>query len=280
MKTIETEHLILRTFTHDDFTAVHSYASAPENTIYMVWGPNTAEQTQAFIDMAISKAEETPCTNFQFAAVSKDANALIGACNLALSGDEAEIGWILHRDYWKQGYGTEMGNAMLKFGFDELCLHRILAHCDAENIGSFRVMEKIGMRREGLFIEGRPAHKQSDKKYGDELSYAILRDEWEIQKEIAFYKALPVVFDDFIDLPGLSDGSIHLICTAKKPAILEKKYVPSYDFAICPTVETFIRFSVPRLITIFFLSILRFPQIWLIILYYSKFRQHMFKKRG
>jgi len=41
--------------------------------------------------------------------------------------------------------------------------------CDVENIGSYRVMEKLGMRREGLFIEGRPAHKFSGKKYGDEL---------------------------------------------------------------------------------------------------------------
>jgi len=43
------------------------------------------------------------------------------------------------------------------------------------------VMEKIGMRREGLFIEGRQAHKQSNKKYSDELSYAILKSEWSVE---------------------------------------------------------------------------------------------------
>ncbi len=233
LKPLETERLILRTFTQDDLSAVHSYASCPENILYMVWGPNSQEDTQAFIRMAISKANETPCTNYQYAAVIKDTGKLIGACNLLLSGDEAETGWILHRDFWKQGYGTEMGKAMLRLGFDELPLHRIIAHCDAENCGSYRVMEKIGMRREGLYLDGRPANKTSDKKYGDELSYAILKEEWDIQKEIDNYNALPCSFEGFIDLPELKDGEIFLVCTAKKPADPVKKYVPAYDFLVC-----------------------------------------------
>lgn len=237
MKTLETERLILRTFKEDDLAAVHSYASCPENILYMEWGPNTREQTLAFINWSITQAGDDPCKNYQYAAVMKDTDTLIGACNLAISGDEAEIGWILHRDYWKQGYGPEMGKALLKLGFEDLSLHRILAHCAAENYGSFRVMEKIGMRREGLFIEGRSAHKLSDKKYGDELSYAMLKEEWEIQKEIAYYNALPCVFNDFIDVPDLSDGVIYLVCTAKKPAIPDKKWVPGYDFAVCKNGE-------------------------------------------
>ena len=227
----------MQKFMKDDFTAIHSYASVSDNTTYMVWGPNTEEQARAFINMAIAKANEIPCTNYQYAAVLKDSNMLIGACNLALSGDEAEIGWILHRDYWQQGFGTEMGRALIELGFDELNLHRILAHCDAENVGSYRIMEKLNMRREGLFVEARPGNKNADAKYSDELSYAITKDEWDTGKEIAYYKSLPCVFDDFIDLPELSDGIIHLVCIAKKPALPEKKYCPAYDFAICKGSE-------------------------------------------
>ena len=237
MKTLETNHLILRKFTSDDFAAVHSYAGVSENTIYMIWGPNTEQETLGFINTAISKGEETPCANYQYAAVLKDTGGLIGACSLVLPGDEAEIGWILHLDYWNQGFGTEMGKAMLELGFNELRLHRIAAHCDAENCSSYRVMEKIGMRREGLFFDSRPAHKLSDKKYSDELSYAILRSEWETGKEIAYYNTLPCVFNGFIELPELSDDAIRLVCVAKKPAIPEKKYVPAYDFAICKGSE-------------------------------------------
>ena len=128
MKTLETERLILRNFTEDDFDAVHSYASCLKNVIYMLWGPNTEEHTWAYINTAISKANETPCTVFIYAVVMKYTNNLIGACNLTIVNEEAEIGWILHRDYWNQGYGTEMGNALLRLGFEDLHLHRIIAH--------------------------------------------------------------------------------------------------------------------------------------------------------
>lgn len=233
MKPRETKRLILRKFTTDDFDAVHNYASRAENTLFMTWGPNTEKETQDYIDMSISMSEEIPCTNCQYAAVLKESGLLIGACNLSLSGDEGEVGWILHIDYWKQGYGPEMGKSMLQLGFDELNLHRIVAHCDAQNYGSYRVMKRIGMRREGFFIEGRPANKGSTNKYSDELSYAILLDEWETQKEIDYYNTLPYKFDNFIDLPQLSDDVIHLVCISKNPALLEKKWVPSYDFHIC-----------------------------------------------
>ncbi len=238
MKTLEASRLTLRPFTPDDLDAVHSYACVPENILFMEWGPNTREDTQAFLTRSIAAAEEVPCQNYQYAAVLHDTGRLIGACNLALSGDEAEIGWILHRDFWKQGYGPEMGEAMLRLGFEELALHRIAARCDADNYGSYRVMEKIGMRREGLRIEGRSGSKLSGQKYGDELTYAILKDEWDIRKEIGYYNALPVNFDGFIDVPQLSDGEIHLVCTAKKPAVPEKKFVPAYHFAVCRAGET------------------------------------------
>ncbi len=88
----------------------------------------------------------------------------------------------MHRDYWKQGYGTELGRQLLAFAFDNLKLHRVVACCDAENYGSWRVMENIGMRREGVFIEGKPANKLSDKEYGDEYAYVILKREWDAEK--------------------------------------------------------------------------------------------------
>ncbi|MCL1804729.1 MAG: GNAT family N-acetyltransferase [Clostridiales bacterium] len=239
MKTLETERLILRKFKKDDFAAVHSYASDPENVTYMIWGPNSEKETRDFISLAIIDAEEKPCTFYVFAAVLKKTDRLVGSCNItvAAEGDEGEVGWILHRDYWKQGLGTEMGNALLEFGFQDLGLHRVLAHCSTENYGSYRVMENIGMRREGTFIESR-RRAPSDKEYGDEYSYAILADEWETKKEITDYRSLPVVFDGFIDVPELTDGVIHLVNTNKTPGDDTKKWVPGYKFIICKGSET------------------------------------------
>jgi predicted acetyltransferase len=181
MKTLETERLILRKYRETDFDAVHSYASVAENETYMAYqNPNTEEDTTAFIAAAIAKADSDPCMDYQYAIALKDEGKLVGGCGITVSArNEAEIGYMLHRDFWNQGYGTEAGRALLDFGFSDLGLHRITATCDAENVGSYRIMEKIGMRREGLFIEGRPPHKLSDKEYSDELFYAILKDEWE-----------------------------------------------------------------------------------------------------
>ena len=232
METLTTVRLILRKFTPDDFSAVHSYASRADNTVYMPWGPNGEEHTREFIRTAIAKAEEVPLAVRQFAVVLKETGCLIGGCTISAAGEKGSLGWIISRDHWNRGYCTELGRALLDFGFGELGLHRIVAVCDAENAASYRVMEKIGMRREGLFLEARPANKNSDKQYGDEYRYAILRDEYESLRGIAYQKTLPVTFDGFIELPELTDGVVRLVCAEKKPADEARKLIPAYDFII------------------------------------------------
>ena len=232
MKTIETMRLTLRKFKESDFNDVHAYAQHADNMIYMPWGPNDESQTRAFIARAIRASEAEPRLNWQYAAEDRITGVVIGGCDINIRGDEAAVGWIIRRDHWKKGYGTEMGMAMLGLAFDDLGLRRVEAVCDAENTASYRVMEKIGMRREGLVWDGRPAKKFSDKQFGDELRYAILRDEWEIQKEITYYNDLPCRFDGFIEVPELTDGVVRLVCTEKKPGIPEKAWVPAYEFIV------------------------------------------------
>ena len=234
MKTLETERLILRKLEEDDYEGVHNYISCPETGVYMPWGSDTEEEARSYIRIAIDEAEKKPVFHYHYAAILKDTGKLIGGCRVSCDGS---LCWVLHRDYWNQGFGAEMGKKMMQYGFEELNLHRLFATCDAYNTGSYRLMERLGMRREGLFIEALPAHKFSDKQYSDQLRYAILKDEWETQKEITCYNALPVKFDGFIDLPELTDGIIHLICTAKRPGDAEKKLVPAYDFAVCKGSE-------------------------------------------
>ena len=233
MKTMETARLILRAFKEDDFEAVHSYASSAENTAYMLFGPNKEEDTRAFISRAIAGTAKDPVTKYSFAVELKETGNLIGACDLNLQGDSPEVGWILHKNHWGKGYGTEMGRALLALGFDEHNLHRIVALCDAENIASSRIMEKIGMRREGQFREYRRTRAGSNKPYRDELIYAILKEEWDVLKEVDFYNVRPCNFEDFITVPPLADGELFLVCTGKCPAIPEKKYVPAYIFTVC-----------------------------------------------
>ena len=185
--TLETPRLILREMTEADVPAVHTWAGKLENVTYMYFGgPNTLEQTQWFVSNCINAAKAEPRTNFDFLIQLKSTGQVIGSGGIYRKMDHhnrrficAEIGWILHMDHWKQGYGSEFCAELLRFGFDELELNRIYANCDAENVGSVRVMERNGMRREAVFQQ---AILGRDNTWHDEHVYAILRKEW---KELA-----------------------------------------------------------------------------------------------
>lgn len=142
---METTRLILREYHRDDLETVHQYCTDPEVLKYMLWGPNSLQDTQEFIEMAIMESTDRPRMIFNLAIQLNESGLLIGGISLNHHHDAGEIGWILNRNYWRQGYGTEVAQAMIRFGFESLNLNRIIANCDAENTGSYRVMLKCGM---------------------------------------------------------------------------------------------------------------------------------------
>ena len=168
---LETKRLILRPLTMDDFEAVHSWAGNPDNTRYMAWGPNTEEQTSEFLATFVTAGKD-------FAVVLKNRGNVVGSCGVYPDkiGDTGELGWILHKDYWKHGYGTELGGELIRYSFETLKLRRLTAPCAAVNYGSCRVMERNGMRREATHIKAFWA--RVDKEWIDEARYAILAEEY------------------------------------------------------------------------------------------------------
>ena len=179
MLKLETERLFLRPFCAEDFVAVHAYGSVPENIRFMPWGPNTEEDTRNFLRGAEEKWNADPITEYEFAITLKDGK-VIGGCGIYLNKerDTAMLGWILHRAFWHRGYMTEAANAMMKYGFGTLGLHRIWASCNADNAASFHVMERLGMRLEAHFIKNRFGRVDTEKVWHDELIYAMLDEEW------------------------------------------------------------------------------------------------------
>ena len=172
-----TGRLILRPYETGDFEAVHAYASIPEVSQYMDWGPNTTENTRDFVARCVDAAQSWQETGFFFAVVRKDDNRLIGGCDMSAERGatrEGGIGYCLHPDFWGRGYMTECAEALLKLGFEEMKWRRITSFCDPDNIGSWRVMEKVGMRREGHEREA----KWFKGRWHDWLKYAILDHEW------------------------------------------------------------------------------------------------------
>ena len=167
---LDTERLILRPFKEEDLAAVHSWADNPANTRYMSWGPNTEDDTKAFLGFTKPGKD--------FAVVLKENDKVIGSCGIYPDSDNdtAELGWILHMDYWKCGYGSELAGELIRYGFHTLKLRRIQAPCAAVNYGSCRVMERNNMRREALHIKAFWA--RVDKEWIDEARYAILAEEY------------------------------------------------------------------------------------------------------
>lgn len=175
MVTLLTERLRLREFMMDDLDEVHKYASDPEVSQYMEWGPNTLDETFAFVEGAVDSQSENPRKKFEL-AIEHPLNGVIGGCGIYVQNVDnkiAEIGYCLNRDYWGKGYGTEVASLLIEFGFNDLKMHRIVATCDPENIGSWKIMEKNGMTREGVLRE----NKIIRGKWRDSYIYSILEHE-------------------------------------------------------------------------------------------------------
>lgn len=175
--TIETERLILRELNKEDFASVHSYASNPEVSKYLPWEPNSEVDTQVFLDGVIKYQFDSPRYDYEMAVVTRVDNQLIGACSIHVSSPQNREGWIgycYNKQHWRSGYASEAAKAIIKFGFDDLQLHRIFATCDPNNVGSAKVLEKIGMKREGHLRE----HKWQKGKWRDSFLYSILEHEY------------------------------------------------------------------------------------------------------
>jgi len=172
-----TPRLVLREYAHTDFEGVHEYAQDPETVRFMTWGPNSPEETKEFIRTAISQQSIKPRSNYHFVVALKSTEIIIGGCGIHIRYPEhkcAVIGYAFNKNYWMQGYATETATALIKFGFETLHLHRIIATCDLNNFGSERVMQKNQMRKEAHFVQ----EVWQRGEWRDSLLYAILDSEW------------------------------------------------------------------------------------------------------
>lgn len=173
---LETERLLIREITEDDYAAIHRYASDPIVSKFMIWGPNTEEETRAHIERTIEMRKQQPRVSYEWAVELKDSRELIGGCGIHVVDPlQGEIGYCFNPLYWRKGYASESSKAMLKFGFKSLGLHRIYATCRPENISSANVMKSVGMQYEG-HLRGHMWHKG---QWHDSFQYSILEHEYE-----------------------------------------------------------------------------------------------------
>lgn len=179
---LETPRLLLREFVEGDWSAVLAYQADPLYLRYYELTEQTAIGARAFVRMFLAQQAEQPRAKFQLAMILKAEGRLIGNCGIRINDfehREANIGYELDSRYWNRGYATEAAREIVRFGFTALGLHRIWSWCVAENIGSARVLEKVGMQREGRLRE-KEFYKGG---WHDHLLYAILEHEWRAMQD-------------------------------------------------------------------------------------------------
>lgn len=172
---LETEHLIIRRFSEDDWISVLKYTSDNENMKYLQENAFNEENAKEFIRQNIHENAE------KFPVILKKENKLIGHMVFHTWYEPYktwEIGWVFSKEYHNKGYATEAAVKIFNYGFETLKLHRIIATCDCRNIASYSVMEKLGMRREGHFIKD----INKNGEWLDEYFYAIFEQEWAMKK--------------------------------------------------------------------------------------------------
>ncbi len=180
---LETPRLFLRTFEDRDTAIFASYRSDPEIARYQGWeAPYSLEQAARFVAEMKSLQPGIPGRWYQIAIENKSSREFIGDCAFQILLEDqrqAEIGFTLARAYQGQGYATEAATHLLEYLFTNLTIHRVRANCDPENKASARLLERLGMRHEGHFIES----LWLKGRWYDEDWYAILRREWRLRRE-------------------------------------------------------------------------------------------------
>jgi RimJ/RimL family protein N-acetyltransferase len=175
---LRTERLILRPFTPSDLRQLHSFHSLPEVTRFLYWQPRDLAQVREVLDDKIARSTLHEEGQALALAVELAATgALVGDCSLfwlSRQHRQGEIGFVFHPAHHGQGLATEAARELLRLGFDQLGLHRMIGRCDARNTGSARVMERLGMRREAHLVE----NERFKGEWADELIYAMLNREW------------------------------------------------------------------------------------------------------
>ena len=181
---VRTERLRIRRATPHDLDATWSFRRLPEVGEWVTWtaedGDRYAEQ---FLDpgrLASTLVVERDGRVIGDLMVRIEDAWAQGEVAAHAVGVQAELGWSLDPQYAGQGYATEAVAELLRICFEELGLRRVVALCFADNTASWRLMERVGMRRESHNV-GDSLHRSG--RWLDGYGYALLAEEWRRQRD-------------------------------------------------------------------------------------------------
>lgn len=174
---LRTERLILRPLTLDDKYELFKYHADAEVNKYQGWIPKSIEDVELFINK-ISKQVNEPGTWFQFVIVEQKNQKIVGDLGVHFwdkENKQVEIGCTLNKDFHHFGYATESIKRVIDYLFNDLNKHRIITSIDPGNKNSIRLVERVGFRKEGHFVES----LLINGNWVDDVIYAMIEKDWE-----------------------------------------------------------------------------------------------------
>ena len=177
MLPLETERLLLRRFEDRDTADILAYSQDADFWLArnITWEPSE-EGVRAYWARQRDVDPAADPEWLDLVVELKSERRAIGQVGIGVrKSRQGTIGWLLARRYQGRGLATEAARAVMTFGFARLGLHRIWAHTGKDNVRSWRLMERLGMRREAHFRESHLV----DGEWRDEFIYAMLAGAWQ-----------------------------------------------------------------------------------------------------
>jgi RimJ/RimL family protein N-acetyltransferase len=175
---LKTARLLLRQFKTSDLDSFFAYRNDPEVAKYQGWSaPYSRAKAVAFV-REMSTAVPEPDRWLQVALELSSSAEMIGDVAFSIRKDDerqATIGYSLARPFWGQGFAFEAVSGLLGYLFDEMKLHRVTAELDIRNVSSWKLLDRLGFRREAHLVE----HAYYNGAYVSEYHYAMLGREWQ-----------------------------------------------------------------------------------------------------
>lgn len=175
---LRTQRLLFRPYAEDDLDFLHDLHSRADVVRYLYWPPRDRQQARAsLVQKMTATALCAEGDNLTPLIVLPDTGEPVGDVLLSWTSVEhmrGEIGYAIHPEHAGHGYATEAAELMLRLGFQQLGLHRIVGQLDGRNTASARVLERLGMRREACLRQ----NEYVKGRWADEVVYGMLADEW------------------------------------------------------------------------------------------------------
>jgi RimJ/RimL family protein N-acetyltransferase len=175
---IETDRLTLRRYLDTDYDDLLKLQSSPDVTRFLLYDVRTPEQVQESLAGRLADVPmDTDGQALTVAVILRETGQHVGEVTLFVHSAEhrtGELGFVFNPDFHGRGYAAEASVELLRLGFEELGMHRIIGRLDARNTASANLLKRLGMRQEAHFVR----NEFLKGEWTDELVFAMLADEW------------------------------------------------------------------------------------------------------